>query len=470
MTNMTNMGYFRGSRGSATKSESNALYSETETEPVRRWRKRAKTAHVLQPEWGQPARKPYHEYVHQLLGAGWANLQDLDEYMSDRPAPTEPFVVSVLDILDDFKLKQWPDLNNEHDLSSFTKDQSREGVNVRLYMAEYSSRPSAGMIEAFGSSFGLDPRFFNWAIDSKNHVFTPAQRHRAPYIRIGFGVLDRMTHSKTDTERFKVLVYIQPDEQGTGWTGIIFFSSHTKIALSPRIVTDPPAFQSALPSPRILEPKSFRELYLESFEFVNLEKAASSPFYTIANLLYLNCFCWSEVITTIREEDQRINGISDTSVEHTEEIKKSLAMVQRGGSLGWRGQDEAHTADIRQRLEEDFKHLVNQTDLLWSARHKMAAISQHKSESRWTSLTNAFTYLFAPITIMSGVYGMNVSEISGSDSNPNIWQFFVAVVAMNVVVLLSLAISNWVHTMRKHGRKAGVREILGFAVGRISTK
>jgi Mg2+ and Co2+ transporter CorA len=71
---------------------------------------------------------------------------------------------------------------------------------------------------------------------------------------------------------------------------------------------------------------------------------------------------------------------------------------------------------------------------------------------------------------MSGVYGMNVSEISGSDSNPNIWQFFVAVVAMNVVVLLSLAISNWVHTMRKHGRKAGVREILGFAVGRISTK
>jgi hypothetical protein len=191
------------------KSESNPLYSETETEPVRRWRKRAKTAHVLQPEWGQPARKPYHEYVHQLLGAGWANLQDLDEYMSDRPAPTEPFVVSVLDILDDFKLKQWPDLNNEHDLSSFTKDQSREGVNVRLYMAGYSSRPSAGMIEAFGSSFGLDPRFFNWAIDSKNHVFTPAQRHRAPYIRIGFGVLDRMTHSKTDTERFKVLVYIQ---------------------------------------------------------------------------------------------------------------------------------------------------------------------------------------------------------------------------------------------------------------------
>jgi hypothetical protein len=68
-------------------------------------------------------------------------------------------------------------------------------------------------------------------------------------------------------------------------------------------------------------------------------------------------------------------------------------MDQRGGSLGWRGQDEAHTADIRQRLEEDFKHLVNQTDLLWSARHKMAAISQHKSESRWTSLTNAFTYL-----------------------------------------------------------------------------
>lgn len=65
---------------------------------------------------------------------------------------------------------------------------------------------------------------------------------------------------------------------------------------------------------------------------------------------------------------------------------------------------------------------------------------------------------------------MNVSQISGSDSNPNIWQFFVATVALNVVMLLTLAISNWIHTMLKHGRRAGVREILGFAVGNIRTK
>jgi Mg2+ and Co2+ transporter CorA len=70
---------------------------------------------------------------------------------------------------------------------------------------------------------------------------------------------------------------------------------------------------------------------------------------------------------------------------------------------------------------------------------------------------------------MSGIYGMNVSQISGSDTNPNIWQFFVAVAIMNVVVLLSLAISNWIHTMRKHGRKAGMKEVVGFAFGRVST-
>lgn len=62
---------------------------------------------------------------------------------------------------------------------------------------------------------------------------------------------------------------------------------------------------------------------------------------------------------------------------------------------------------------------------------------------------------------------MNVSEISGSNSNPNIWQFFVAVVALNAVVLLTLAVSNWIHIINKHGRKAGAKEVFGFAVGRV---
>jgi hypothetical protein len=71
---------------------------------------------------------------------------------------------------------------------------------------------------------------------------------------------------------------------------------------------------------------------------------------------------------------------------------------------------------------------------------------------------------------MTGVYGMNVSQISGDDSNPNIWQFFVATVVLNVVMLLTLASSNWIQTIFKHGRRAGMREVLGFAVGKIRTR
>ena len=68
---------------------------------------------------------------------------------------------------------------------------------------------------------------------------------------------------------------------------------------------------------------------------------------------------------------------------------------------------------------------------------------------------------------MSGIYGMNVSQISGSSTNPNIWQFFVAVAAMNIVMVLVLALSNWVQIQLKHGRAAGVKEVLAFAVGRL---
>jgi Mg2+ and Co2+ transporter CorA len=71
---------------------------------------------------------------------------------------------------------------------------------------------------------------------------------------------------------------------------------------------------------------------------------------------------------------------------------------------------------------------------------------------------------------MSGIYGMNVSQISGTSSNPNIWQFFVAVIAFNVLVLLALALSAWIQIVRKHGRKAGLKEILGYSVGRIAAE
>lgn len=65
---------------------------------------------------------------------------------------------------------------------------------------------------------------------------------------------------------------------------------------------------------------------------------------------------------------------------------------------------------------------------------------------------------------------MNVSQISGSSSNPNIWQFFVAVAAMNVAVVVLLAMWNWVHVMRRHGRSAGIKEVIGFAVGAQSLR
>ena len=72
---------------------------------------------------------------------------------------------------------------------------------------------------------------------------------------------------------------------------------------------------------------------------------------------------------------------------------------------------------------------------------------------------------FAPITIITGVYGMNVSEISGSDSNPRIWQFFVAVLVFNILMLLGLSVSNLIRVQIKHGRTAGLKETFAFAVG-----
>lgn len=180
--------------------------TKTERSVKRRWRKGPKQ------EWAQPtAREPYHEYVHQLVRAGWENLRDLDNYMSaaQPPIPARPLVISVLDISEDSKLKEWPVITGEHELSKFMKEETREGVNVRLYLAEYPEAPRASTIEAFGSSFKLDPRFFKLAINSPGHVFTPAQRHRTPFVSINFGVLNEATELRTDAEKFKVLVYIQ---------------------------------------------------------------------------------------------------------------------------------------------------------------------------------------------------------------------------------------------------------------------
>jgi hypothetical protein len=369
---------------------------DTEFEDAKRWRKN-RTTHASLQDWERlNQRQPYHNYVHQLVGAGWDNLLDLDKYMTTASVQQPGLVVSVLDIehcLDGFKKKRWPEIYNEQELKEFMKNKRGDDVKVRFYLAEYSDCPATCVIEAFGRGLKLDPRFFNWSIHSKWHVFTPSQRHRAPYTSLGFGVLDTSTPRQTAALQFKVFIYIQPDEQGDGWTGIILFNSHTQINLSPRIVTDPPPIDSRLPPPKRLEAASFRELYLQSFEFVDLEKATLSPFYAVSNIFRLNCFCWNQIITAIREEDRRINGISDTTVGHAEEIKKSLGVVERAGSLRWKGSDEKITKDTQHDLDEDFRHLVDQTELLWQTRDRMASIRTMKSETRWNSLTNAFTYL-----------------------------------------------------------------------------
>ena len=174
---------------------------------------------------------------------------------------------------------------------------------------------------------------------------------------------------------------------------LILFNSHKKFQISACILNEPPRFKSPIPTSKGRETKSVRELYIESFDFLNLQKATISPFVAIHYLFRLDFYCWSQIITAIREEDHRINGISDTSVGHAEEIKRLLTMVQRGGSLGWQGADDPMAKECAGALEEDFKHLVDQTDLLWQNRDKQASIRQQRSQSRWNSLTNAFTYL-----------------------------------------------------------------------------
>lgn len=176
-------------------------------------------------------------------------------------------------------------------------------------------------------------------------------------------------------------------------SGIILFSSHTKVTVSPFNLFPPPAFSAARPVAVAPVERSFRELYLTVFPSMDLPTAIASPFYAIHVLLRLNYVTWSNVINSIRQEDRRMHGISDTSVGHAEEINQSLALVQRGGSFGWKGSDEPLAVEVRTALAEDFQHLVHETVLLWQERDKTTAVRQRRSENRWTLLTNTFTYV-----------------------------------------------------------------------------
>lgn len=145
--------------------------------------------------------------MRELVAAGWCNLQDLEEYLG-QPAVPHNEVVSVVDITAGTR-HNYQDLRTNFELKNFLATNKKPADTVRVYMAEYDRLPSAELIQAFGSTLQLDPRFFQWSIHRKGHVFTPSQRHRAPYVGIGCGILDASTNSVTDVEKFKVLVYIR---------------------------------------------------------------------------------------------------------------------------------------------------------------------------------------------------------------------------------------------------------------------
>jgi len=193
-----------------------------EVRGIRRlWRKaknRSRSSLQRHANWEVGGRAPYHEYVHQLVDAGWDNLKGLDDYMTDDWEDRD-LVVSVLDITNEFKQKRYPDIHNEDELKKFLSEERRNGTKVRLYMAEQRGHLASGVIEAFGSVLELDPRFFQWNLFGNKRILSPAERHRAPFTSIGFTIPKASALTKGDVEYFRVSIYIQPDEMGDGWTG-----------------------------------------------------------------------------------------------------------------------------------------------------------------------------------------------------------------------------------------------------------
>ena len=71
-----------------------------------------------------------------------------------------------------------------------------------------------------------------------------------------------------------------------------------------------------------------------------------------------------------------------------------------------------------------------------------------------------------PISLISSIFGMNVSQITADDSNPSIWLFVVGTIGLNFFIAFVLAMLNWLHIRMRHNRTPGIKEFLGFAVGR----
>ena len=211
----------------------NQHYVQPKVEGIQQFSRKSRkaTKNSLQPYQGweqppEPNREPYHQYIHELVEAGWDSLKFLDEYMG-KDVEDEELVISVLDITEDNQRRPWPDMHDYTVLKRFLDEQGREGAKVRLYMAEQKGPLSAGVMEAFGSSLNLDPRFFQWSIKGNKHILEPSARHRAPFTSIGFGVPKLSTPSVTDAEKFKVTIYVKPDPVGEGWTGTCYNRSRS---------------------------------------------------------------------------------------------------------------------------------------------------------------------------------------------------------------------------------------------------
>ncbi|KAK6505860.1 hypothetical protein TWF481_007750 [Arthrobotrys musiformis] len=451
------------------------IYSPSRTSKIHLGGRRKPTAHRTSYSWEVAARNVYHEYVHNLVLAGWDNLKRLDDYMENDVQDTN-LAVSVVDIKTDDQVERVQDLYSLAEVDTFLQKDGRGNAKVRMYLVEHGGSIQSSMIDCLGQRLQIDPRFFASNLFGPYMVIAPADRHRAPFSGMGFTVL-RPTRSRTsETKFFRVSIYVKPDLDGSGWCGVILFNSHAKIQLSPRTLCAPPPFGHPIPglSPQSIptvssvspfnQPRPLRELYIDALALSDLTEAASSPFYAFCPLLKLNFHCWNEVINTIRTEDRRLSDISEASLGHVEEIQHTLAMIERYGSSGW--QDSAPSERVKNtqtELIEDFKHLLNQTDLLWEERRNMASIRDRQRQARWSTLTNSFTFIFVPISLISSIYGMNVTEISGSSKNPNIWQFFVACIGLNFVILLLMAASHWVGEIRKYRRLVGVKDVWAFA-------
>ncbi|KAH8812742.1 hypothetical protein F5884DRAFT_786252 [Xylogone sp. PMI_703] len=384
-------------------------------------------------------RWPYHEYVHQAVGAGWENLTKLDQYMSsgfqdenENGTGNEngnanqnekigtgatgtgagisttnnfnDFIVSVLDINYNNQKTLWPEIRNVRSLHRFFsasddgREHDRSRAKIRLFVAEYNRVPPPALIEIFGATLGLDPRFWSWAIHARDHVLLPSDRNRALYTKVGFAVLKEGQGQKRDccvpeVERAGTMVYVVPDEDGDGWTGLVLFDSRIGVKTSASVLYPPPRFSASIMPRDPCERKSLRELYLESFDFISLESASISPFYAFHTLFRLNNHLWTQTITAIREADHRIHGASSSAIGYAEEIARTKGIIERGGSLVWQGKNHQRAVDAKKELEEDFAHLVEQTEVLWQNRTKMAQVRRRRSTS-WASITHAFTSLF----------------------------------------------------------------------------